>query len=222
MAGKQGARADFTKVPDTFCDIPVEDRIRFIVQEMVAGRWHNRRMYECAQQWNVSVSTVKWNASEASRQVRRLFTPEELQDLKVQAIAFLENMAHDCKAEGKAREAIQAVGQLAEIAGWKVHKHEFSGPGGAAIVVQGLKNLSEDAVEDRILLEAEAIAKKRALRAQAAAGRGDLAPRAPASAAGATSQAPQKAPADEKTAVASPGSADAGPPADPGPSLGDG
>jgi hypothetical protein len=221
----RGSRGGAGK-PDVLCDIPVEDRIRFIAQEMVAGRWHHSRLYECAEAWNVSLSTVRWNSGEASRHVRQLFTPEELRNMKDQALAFLEELAHDCKARGKDREAIMAVGQLAEIAGWRINKHEFSGPGGAAIVVQSLKHLNEDAIEDRILVEAEAIAKKRALRAQAQAGRGALAPRA---AIQATIQANVDAARHQRdslknanaTATSAEG-ANGGAPEDPGPSVGDG
>jgi len=132
-----------------------DQRVDHIVRLMAHGEWHGAGSHhELSDAWGVSIAAVQEYARIASGIIRVVVegNPDEV---RAEIIAGIEAIKAQAIKQRELRTALQAVDLKARMLGLITNKVEAR--------VEAAQKLSDAALEDAILAEAEAIKQRKAL-----------------------------------------------------------
>lgn len=139
--GEKGSGAELAPVSSRAREMSsrevVDERARYIGELMAEGRWQSRAMTkELCERWGVGPRQVRYYARLASGELWN--DKEDLEELRANALAKLEQIAESACATGEWAMATKAIDTMAEITGIKAPRQQriaHSAEGGAGLVI---------------------------------------------------------------------------------------
>ncbi len=96
---------------------PTMERVQLCMDYMLGGTWGPQREAELARAWDVSPSTVRRAAAEASRLVRSKTSPEDIKDRLESLVGEALDMAREAGGTQGAAILLRAAQVLAQVHG---------------------------------------------------------------------------------------------------------